>query len=100
MGVIKEKAEPNNPKVSMAKEGEKDVKVEEDVAKSKYPFSEIYDYVVHKTYPSHSDKLYRHGLRKRSKFFTADGGHILALAHTICSYMSSQIVYRTKPLGP
>ena len=49
MGVIKEKAEPNNPKVSMAKEGEKDVKVEEDAAKSKYPFSEIYDYVVHKT---------------------------------------------------
>ena len=26
--------------------------------------------------------------------------HILALAHTICSYMSSQIVYRTKTLGP
>ena len=25
--------------------------------------------------------------------------HILALAHTICSYMSSQIVYRTKTLG-
>ena len=48
MGVIKEKAEPNNPKVSMAKEGEKDVKVEEDAAKSKYLFSEIYDYVVHK----------------------------------------------------
>ena len=41
MGVIKEKAEPNNSKVSMAKEGEKDVKVEEDAAKSKYPFSEI-----------------------------------------------------------
>ena len=35
MGVIKEKAEPNNPKVSMTKEGEKDVKVEEDAAKSK-----------------------------------------------------------------
>ena len=70
--VTKEKAEPNNPKVSMAKEGEKDMKVEEDAAKSKYPFSEIYDYIVHKTYPSHSDKLYKHGLRKRSKFFTAE----------------------------
>ena len=36
----------------MAKEGEKDVKVEEDAAKVKYmyTFSEIYDYVVHKTY--------------------------------------------------
>ena len=76
MGVIKEKAEPNNPKVSMAKEGEKDVKVEEDATKSKYPFSEIYDYVVHKTYPSRSDKLYKHGLRKRSKFFTVDGGRL------------------------
>ena len=52
------------------------MKVEEDVAKSKYPFSEIYDYVVHKAYLSHSDKLYKHGLRKRSKFFTADGGRL------------------------
>ena len=52
----------------MAKEGEKDVKVEEDAAKAKYSFSKIYDYVVHKTYPSHADKLYNHGLRKCSKF--------------------------------
>ena len=43
----------------MAKEGRKDVKVEEDAAKTKYTFSEIYDYVVHKTYPSHADKLYK-----------------------------------------
>ena len=48
------------------------MKVEEDAAKAKYTFSEIYHYVVHKTYPSHADKLYKHGLRKRSKFFTAD----------------------------
>ena len=34
----------------MVKEGEKDVKVEEDAAKAKYTFSEIYDHVVHKTY--------------------------------------------------
>ena len=60
----------------MAKEGKKYVKVEEDAAKAKHTFSEIYDYVVHKTYPSHADKLYKHGLRKRSKFFTADGGHL------------------------
>ena len=57
----------------MVKEGEKDVKVEEDAAKAKYTFSKIYDHVVHKTYPSHADKLYKHGLRKRSKFSTADG---------------------------
>ena len=44
------------------------MKVEEDAAKAKYTFSEIYDYVVHKTYPSHADKLYKHELRKRSKF--------------------------------
>ena len=50
--------------------------VEEDAAKAKYTFSEIYDYVVHKTYPSHADKLYKHGLRKRSKFFIADGGRL------------------------
>ena len=48
----------------MANEGEKDVKVEEDAAKVKYTFSKIYDYVVHKTYPSHADKLYKHGLGK------------------------------------
>ena len=46
----------------MAKEGEKNVKVEEDVAKAKYTFSKIYDHVVHKTYQSHANKLY--GLRK------------------------------------
>ena len=50
MGVVKGKAEHNNPKVvSMAKEGKKDVKVEEDATKAKYTFSEIYDYVAHKT---------------------------------------------------
>ena len=60
------------PKVaSMAKEGKKDVK---DALKAKYTFSKIYDYVVHKAYPSHVYKLYKHGLRKRSKFFTADRG--------------------------
>ena len=42
------------------------------MAKAKYTFSEIYDYVVHKTYPPHADKLYKHGLRKRSKFWTEE----------------------------
>ena len=56
------------------------MKVVEDAAKVKYTFSEIYDYVVHKTYPSHADKLYKHGLRKRSKFFTADGGRLHYIA--------------------
>ena len=59
------------PKIfSMAKKGEKDV---EDVAKAKYTFSKIYDYILHEAYPSHADKLYKHGLRKCGKFFTADG---------------------------
>ena len=58
----------------MVKEGKKDMKDEEDVAKAKNTFSKIYDYVFHKTYSSHADKLY--GLRKHSKFFTADRGHL------------------------
>ena len=56
------------------------MKVEEDAAKVKLAFSEIYDYVVHKTYPSHGDKLCKYGLRKRSKFFTADGGRLYYIA--------------------
>ena len=31
---------------------------------------------VHKTYPSPADKVHKHGLRKRSKFFTADRGRL------------------------
>ena len=63
-----EKESRTTPKVvSMAKEVEKDVKVEEDAAKAKYTFSEIYDYIFHKTYPSHADKLYKHGLRMVEK---------------------------------
>ena len=72
-----EKQSRTTPKVvNMAKEGEKDVKVEEDAAKAKNTFSEIYDYLVHNTYPSHDDKLYKHELRMCSKFFTADGGRL------------------------
>ena len=72
-----EKQSRTTPKVvNMAKEDEKDVKVEEDAAKAKNTFSEIYDYLVHNTYPSHDDKLYKHELRMCSKFFTADGGHL------------------------
>ena len=50
------------PKVfSMGKGGEKHV---EDAAKAKCTFSKIYDYILHEEYPSHADKLYKHGLRK------------------------------------
>ena len=59
-----EKQSRTTPKVvSMAKEVKKDVKVEEDAAN----LSEIYDYIVHKTYPSHADKLYKYGLRMVEK---------------------------------
>ena len=42
----------------------------------KYAFSEIYEYLAHKTYPVHADKLYKHDLRKRSKFFVPEGGRL------------------------
>ena len=45
------------------------------VEELRYGKSEIYDYAVHKTYPS-ADKVHKHGLRKRSKFFTADRGRL------------------------
>ena len=44
--------------------------------KTKYAFSELYEYLAHKTYPAHADKLYKHGLRKRSKFFMHKGGRL------------------------
>ena len=34
----------------------------------------MYNYVVHRTYQSHADKLGMHGLRECSEFFTADEG--------------------------
>ena len=37
---------------------------------------EIYEYLAHKTYPMHADKVYKHGLRKRSKFFMHEGGRL------------------------
>ena len=56
----KEKRSITTPKlVSMAKEGEKDVKVGEDAAKAKFMTT-----LPTKTYPSYADKLYKHGLRK------------------------------------
>ena len=61
----------------MAAEIASEVEVEsEEAKKTKYAFSELYEYLVHKTYPAHADKLYKHGLRKRSKFFMHEGGRL------------------------
>ena len=43
---------------------------------TKYSFSELNEYLAHNTYPAHADKLYKHGLRKRSKFFMHEGGRL------------------------
>ena len=73
-----EKQSRTTPKVvSMVKEGKKDMKVEEDAAKAKYTFS------MTTLSTRHTDlmlkKPYKHELRKRSKFFTADGGHLYCI---------------------
>ena len=47
---------------------------EEAVTKAKYTSSEIYDYLANGVYPAHADKGYKHGLRKRCRFFTHEGG--------------------------
>ena len=61
----------------MAAEIASEVEVESEAAKkTKYAFSELYEYLDHKTYPAHADKLYKHGLRKRSKFFMHEGGRL------------------------
>ena len=60
----------------MAKETGENVNVEEDAAEGKYAFSDIYNYVADNTYPAHADKAYKRGLRKRSKYFSADGGRL------------------------
>ena len=51
--------------------------VEEEAARTtKFGYSELYEYLANKTYPAHADKLYKHGLRKRSKFFMHEGGRL------------------------
>ena len=43
----------------MAKEIGKDVNAQEDAAKAKYTFRDIYDQVPHKTYSAHRDEIYK-----------------------------------------
>ena len=39
-------------------------------------FSDIANYLSHSTYPAGADKFAKCSLRKRSKFFTMEGGHL------------------------
>lgn len=43
---------------------------------SKYCDEEIYEYLCHGIYPAGVDKQYKHGLRKRSKFFVCNEGQL------------------------
>ena len=43
----------------MAKEIGKDMNAQEDAAKAKYTFRDIYDKVPHKTYSAHGDETYK-----------------------------------------
>ena len=48
----------------MAKEIGKDVNAQEDAAKAKYTFRDIYDKVPHKTYSAHGDETYKQQTRQ------------------------------------
>ena len=54
----------------MAKEIGKDANAQEDAAKAKYTFRDIYDKVPHETYSAHADETTS---SEHSKIFTADG---------------------------
>lgn len=47
-----------------------------DCSQSRYSFTEIFDYLAHGKYPMNVDKQYKHGLRKRSKFFCEQRGQL------------------------
>ena len=51
---------------------------DEDAAEVKYASRDFNQYIIHKTYPAHAEKAYKHayGLRKRSQSFKADCGRL------------------------
>ena len=57
----------------MAKEIGKDANAQEDAAKAKYTFRDIYDKVPHETYSAHADETTS---SEHSKIFTADDGRL------------------------
>ena len=60
-----------------AREIESEVESKEEASRAtKYRFSELYEYLAHNTYLANADKVYKHGLRKRSKFFMHEGGRL------------------------
>ena len=42
-----------------------------------YSYTAIKDYLADGVYPDGYEKQYKHGLRKRSKYFILDGGHLM-----------------------
>ncbi len=49
---------------------------EVEIEAEKYTFAEIFEYLLHGQYPVEADKSYKHGLRKRCKFFTQEAGRL------------------------
>ena len=43
---------------------------------NKYSYEALYEYLCHGAYPAAVDKKYKHGLRKRSKFFLCKEGQL------------------------
>ena len=58
----------------MASEAVLDAEAETEA--EKYTFQEIFEYLAHGRYPAAVDKRYKHGLRKRSKFFVHEDGRL------------------------
>ncbi len=44
--------------------------------RDKFSYEEIFEYLAHGQYPAAVDKNYKHGLRKRSKFFIQEEGRL------------------------
>jgi len=52
------------------------------MTEGRYTFKEIYDYLAHQQYPDGVDRSYKHGLRKRAKFFTHKEGQLFYVGGT------------------
>ncbi len=55
------------------------MEVEVEVETEKFSFEEIFEYLACGQYPPGADKPYKHGLRKRSKFFAHEEGRLYYL---------------------
>ena len=57
-------------------EVELDTDTTSDSVDERYSFCEIANYLLYGTYPAGANKAAKSGLRKRSKFFSMEGGHL------------------------